>query len=130
MNISSGSPFESVAGYSRAVRIGQLIFVAGRTATDSEGKIHGQGDPYLQAKYIFDKIESALNQAGAGFEDLVRTRMFVTDISHFKEISRAHNEYFSSVRPVATMVQVGALVSADMLVEIEAGAVLSEEKMS
>jgi len=125
-NISSGTPWEAVAGYSRAVRIGQFIFVAGTVAADSEGKVQGGNDAYLQTKYILEKIETALNQAGASMNDVVRTRMFVTDISLFREISRAHHEYFHDVRPAATMVQVSALQSKEMLVEIEVDAVDSK----
>ena len=117
-----------MTGYSRAVRIGQLVFVAGTTASDTEGKVVGKGDAYLQTKYIFDKIGLVLKRAGSGFEDVVRTRMFVTDISLFEEVSRAHNEYFHSIKPVATLVQVSALVSKEMLVEIEVDAVVSDKK--
>lgn len=123
-NISSGSPYEALAGYSRAVRVGQFVFVAGTTASDSEGKVHGVGDAYLQTKYVLEKIETALKQAGSGIKDVVRTRMFVTDISFTKEVSRAHNDFFHDIRPAATMVQISALVSKEMLIEIEVDAVI------
>jgi len=125
-NISSGSPWEGRAGYSRAVRLGQFVYVAGTTASDAEGKVHGVGDPYAQTKYVLEKIETALKQAGSGVKDVVRTRMFVTDISQTPEISRAHFEFFHDVRPAATMVQVSGLVSKEMLIEIEADAVIPE----
>jgi enamine deaminase RidA (YjgF/YER057c/UK114 family) len=125
-NISSGTPWEAIAGYSRAVRIGQFVFVAGTTAADSEGKVFGVGDAYEQTKYILNKIETALKQAGASMKDVVRVRMFVTDISLSKEVSRAHHEYFHDVRPAATMVEIKALQTKDMIVEIEVDAVLSE----
>ena len=104
-----------------------MVFVAGTVAADSEGKVQGGNDAYLQTKYILNKIEVALNQAGARMSDVVRTRMFVTDITFFREISRAHNEFFHDVRPVATMVQISALQSKEMLVEIEVDAVLTKE---
>ena len=126
-NISSGSPWEDRAGYSRAVRLGQFVFVAGTTASDSDGKVHGVGDAYTQTKYILEKIETALKQAGARIEDVVRTRMFVTDISLTPEFSRAHYEFFHNVRPAATMVQVSGLVSKEMLIEIEVDALISGE---
>jgi len=126
-NISSGSPWESKAGYSRAVRIGQFVFVAGTTASDSEGKVHGIGDAYLQTKYILEKIETSLKQAGSSMKDVVRTRTFLTDISLTENVSKAHHEFFSDVRPAATMVQISGLVSKEMLVEIEVDAVISSE---
>lgn len=124
-NISSGSPWESVAGYSRAVRVGQLVFVAGTTASDSEGKVHGIGDAYVQTKYILEKIEGSLKQAGSSIKDVVRTRMFVTDVSLIEEVSRAHYEFFHDVKPAATMIQVSSLVSKEMLIEMEVDAVVS-----
>lgn len=105
----------------------QLVFVAGTTASDSEGRVHGTGDAYQQTKYILEKIEGSLRQAGSSIKDVVRTRMFVTDISLTGEVSRAHHEFFRDVRPAATMVQVNALVSKEMLVEIEVDAVVSSE---
>ena len=123
-NISSGTPWESKAGYSRAVKIGNLVFVAGTTAADSEGRVIAAGDPYQQVKYVFNKIESALKQAGASLEDVVRTRMFVTDIKFFPEVARAHDEFFHNIRPAATLVEISALQLKEMLVEIEVDAVL------
>jgi enamine deaminase RidA (YjgF/YER057c/UK114 family) len=123
-NISSGTPWESKAGYSRAVRVGNLVFVAGTTSADSEGKIIGMGDPYAQARYILNKIERALKEAGATLNDVVRTRMFVTDISRFQEVARAHDEVFHDIRPAATLIEVSALQSKDMLIEIEVDAVI------
>jgi enamine deaminase RidA (YjgF/YER057c/UK114 family) len=107
--------------------MGQFIFVAGTIAADSEGKLQGGDDVYLQTKFILKKIETALNQAEASMNDVVRTRMFVTDISLFREVSRAHNEYFHNIRPAATLVQVSALQSKGMLVEIEVDAMVSKE---
>jgi enamine deaminase RidA (YjgF/YER057c/UK114 family) len=124
-NVSSGTPWEERAGYSRAVRLGQFVFVAGTTAADSEGKVHGVGDAYQQTKYVLEKIETALKQAGSGIQDVVRTRMFVTDISLTPEISRAHYEFFHDVRPAATIVQISGLVSKEMLIEIEVDAVVA-----
>jgi enamine deaminase RidA (YjgF/YER057c/UK114 family) len=124
-NISSGTPWESIAGYSRAVRIGQFVYVAGTTAADTEGNVHGVGDAYAQTKYILNKIENSLKEAGATMKDVVRTRMFVTDISLSKEVSRAQHEYFDTVRPAATMVEIQALQTKDMVVEIEVDAVIS-----
>jgi enamine deaminase RidA (YjgF/YER057c/UK114 family) len=125
-NISSGRPWESIVGYSRAVRVGQQVFVAGTTASDADGNVAGPGDPYEQATHIFRSIEAALQQAGASMKDVVRTRMFVTDIRYFDEVARAHAECFSEIRPVTTMVEVSRLVSPEMLVEIEVDAVISE----
>lgn len=123
-NISSGTKWEDIVGYSRAVKIGNLVFVAGTTAVDEQDQVIGQGDPYTQARYIFQKIEKALRQAGATLEDVVRTRMFVTDIRHWEEIGRAHGEFFRDIKPAATMVEVKALISPDLLVEVEVTAVI------
>jgi enamine deaminase RidA (YjgF/YER057c/UK114 family) len=128
-NISSGSAWEETVGYSRAVRVGSLIEVAGTTAIDERGEVVGRGDPYLQAKFIFEKIGRALAEAGAGFENVIRTRMFVTDISRWEDVGRAHGEVFAAIRPAATLVQVASLVRDDLLVEIEATAVVPEDSL-
>ncbi|MBA4181692.1 MAG: hypothetical protein C0506_13970 [Anaerolinea sp.] len=123
--ISSGGPWESVVGYSRAVRVGDQVYVAGTTSANPDGSIHGGDDGYAQAKRCFEIIEKALAEAGATMADVVRTRMFVTDISRWEDFGRAHGEYFRAVRPAATMVQVSALIDPAMLIEIEVEAVVS-----
>ncbi len=122
--ISSGTIWEKKFGYSRAVKIGNLVFVAGTTAVNEEGEIIGADDPYEQAVFIYKKIEKALQEAGATFQNVVRVRAFVTDISRWEEVAKAQGEIFAEVRPAATLVEVKALVKPELLVEIEADAVI------
>jgi enamine deaminase RidA (YjgF/YER057c/UK114 family) len=126
LNISSGAKWEDIVGYSRAVRIGNLIEVAGTTAVDEEGQVVGPGDPGEQTKFILSKIEKALTSAGATLNDVVRTRMFVTNIADWEAIGRVHGLYFKDIKPAATMVEVKSLISPELLIEIEVTAILSE----
>jgi enamine deaminase RidA (YjgF/YER057c/UK114 family) len=124
MNISSGAFWEGIVGYSRAVRMGNVIEVAGTTAVDETGKVVGEGDAQAQTRYILEKISRALVEAGASMDDVIRTRMFVIDIRDWEAIGRVHGEWFRDVRPAATMVQVSALIEPGLLVEIEATAIV------
>lgn len=123
LNISSGTPWEAKVGYSRAVRIGNIVEVSGTVSVDGD-KVIGKGNAYEQTKHALAKIEAALVKAGASLHDVVRTRIYVTDISQWEEIGRAHGEFFHGIRPVTTMVEVSRLIEPDLLVEIEASAVV------
>ena len=126
MNISSGTRWESIVGYSRAVRVGPYVHVAGTTAVNGDGDLVGADDPYAQTIFILNKIEQALQKAGAALTDVVRTRIYVTDVTDWDEVARAHGELFGQIRPAATLVEVSSLLEPEMLVEIEADAICEE----
>ena len=123
-NYSSGSKWEDIIGYSRAVKMGNIIEVTGTVAVNDSGETVGKNDPYEQTKYIYQKIETVLRRAGAGMKDVVRVRMFVTDISLWQEFGRAHSEFFKDIKPCNTMVQISALIEPEFMIEIEATAIL------
>lgn len=125
-NISSASPWEDIVGYSRALRVGNIIEVAGTTAVDGDILV-GKGDMYVQTVFIFKKIEKALMEAGATLADVVRTRIFITDILKWEEAGKAHGECFNNIKPVSTMVQVSKLIHADLLIEVETKAILQND---
>lgn len=127
VNYSSGSKWEEIVGYSRAVKVGNIIEVAGTTAVDDEGKIIGAGNPYAQTRFILEKIEKTLKNAGSGLHDVVRTRMFVTDIEAWEQVGKAHGEFFRNIKPAASMVEVNKLISPELLVEIEVTAIIGKE---
>ena len=127
INISSGAPWEPVAGYSRAVRVGQFIEVAGTTAVDSQGNFFGEGDVVAQTQYVLEKIQLAIEQAGGTLSDVVRTRIYVTDREYMMDVAQVHAKFFGTIRPASTGVEVGALVDDRLLVEIEASAIVSSD---
>ncbi len=126
IKIGSGSPWEDIVGYSRAIRAGNIVEVAGTTAMDGDVLI-GKGDIYMQTVFIFKKIEKALTESGAALSDVVRTRMFVTDISQWEEVGKAHGEIFKNIKPVSTMVEVSRLINDDLLIEIEVTAIIEDK---
>ena len=127
VNISSGAKWEDVVGYSRLVKVDDKIFVTGTVAVDDHGKVVGEGDPYKQTKFIIEKVKNILEKADASLENVVRTRMFVTNISKWEEIGKAHGEYFAKIKPATTMVEVSNLIDPKFLIEIEFDAIIEKE---
>jgi len=130
INISSGAPWESIAGYSRAVRVGQFIEVAGTTAVDAKGNFIGEGDVVAQTQYVLEKIQHAIEQAGGAMSDVVRTRIYVTDREHMMEVVKVHGKFFGEIMPASTGVEIGALIDDRLLVEIEASAIITSTDKS
>jgi enamine deaminase RidA (YjgF/YER057c/UK114 family) len=126
VNISSGAPYEPVFGYSRAVKVGTMVFVSGSTAIQPDGSVAGVGDPYVQTVTALRTIETALQQAGASLRHVVRTRMFATNLAHTEAIGKAHAEFFRDIRPASTLVEIARLIHPDMLIEVEVDAVIIE----
>lgn len=126
INFSSGSKWEDIVGYSRAVKVGNVVEVTGTVASGDDGNVVGKDDAYAQTKFIYQKIEAVLQRAGAEMKDVVRVRMFVTDISRWQEYGKAHSEFFKEIKPCNTMVEVSALIEPDYLIEIEATAIIEQ----